>query len=68
MLYADSVTCDSSVPALEDITFTLEMYNPNSEGKPTIHCGCDETGNERLCPGLCNNEIHIITDVQIHSS
>lgn len=44
LLYADSVTCDSSVPALEDITFTLEVYNPDSEGKPTSHCGCDETG------------------------
>ena len=44
VLYADSVTCDSSVPALEDVTFTLEMFNPDSEGKPTNHCGCDETG------------------------
>lgn len=44
MLYADSVTCDSTVPALEDIAFTLEMFNPDSEGKPTNHRGCDETG------------------------
>lgn len=44
VLYADSVTCDSSVPALEDVTFTMEMLNPDSGGKPTIHCGCDETG------------------------
>jgi len=44
VLYADSVTCDSSVPALEDVTFTMEMFNPDSEGKPTNHCGCDETG------------------------
>ena len=45
VLYANSVTCDSSVPALEDVTFTLEMLNPDSGGKPTIHCGCDETGS-----------------------
>ena len=44
VLYADSVTCDSGVPALEDVTFTIEMLNPDSEGKPTNHCGCDETG------------------------
>lgn len=44
VLYADSVTCDSTVPALEDIAFTLEMFNPDSEGKPTNHRGCDETG------------------------
>lgn len=44
VLYADPVTCDSSVPALEDVTFTLQMLNPDSGGKPIIHCGCDETG------------------------
>lgn len=44
VLYADSVTCDPSVPALDDIAFTLEMLNPDSGGKPTNHCGCDETG------------------------
>ena len=45
VLYADPVTCDSSVPALEDVTFTLQMLNPDSGGKPVIHCGCDETGS-----------------------
>lgn len=45
VLYADPVTCDSSVPALEDVTFTLQMLNPDSGGKPIIHCGCDETGS-----------------------
>ena len=45
VLYADSVSCDPGVPALDDVTFTLEMLNPDSEGKPTSHCGCDETGN-----------------------
>lgn len=44
VLYADSVTCDPSVPALDDVAFTLEMLNPDSGGKPTSHCGCDETG------------------------
>ncbi|XP_073255851.1 integral membrane protein GPR180-like isoform X2 [Porites lutea] len=44
VLYADPVTCDSSVPALDDVTFTLQMLNPDSGGKPIIHCGCDETG------------------------
>lgn len=44
VLYADSVTCDPSVPALGDVTFTLEMLNPDSGGKPTNHCGCDESG------------------------
>lgn len=44
VLYADSVSCDPGVPALDDVTFTLEMLNPDSEGKPTSHCGCDETG------------------------
>ncbi|PFX32485.1 Integral membrane protein GPR180 [Stylophora pistillata] len=44
VLFADSVTCDPSVPALDDVAFTLEMLNPDSGGKPTNHCGCDETG------------------------
>ena len=49
VLYADSVTCDPSVPALDDIAFTLEMLNPDSGGKPTNHCGCDETGQRLYC-------------------
>ena len=52
VLYADPVTCDSSVPALEDVTFTLQMLNPDSGGKPVIHCGCDETGSFLLI--ICN--------------
>ena len=43
------MTCDPSVPALDDVAFTLEMLNPDSGGKPTNHCGCDETGQHLYC-------------------
>ena len=42
--FADSVSCDSSVPALEDISFTLELYNPDSHGKDTNHFSYTDNG------------------------
>ena len=46
IVFADSVSCDPAVSALEDVSFTLELYNPDSHGKYTNHFSYAENGEE----------------------
>ncbi|KAK3699403.1 hypothetical protein QZH41_018567, partial [Actinostola sp. cb2023] len=42
--FADDVSCDPSQTVHNDKQFTLELYNPDSKGKPSNHFSYDEIG------------------------
>lgn len=44
IVYADNVSCDPSQSVYNDKQITLELYNPDSKGKPTNHFSYDENG------------------------
>ena len=48
VVYADSTTCDNSVAPLDDISYTIQLLNKDSEGNPSQHFGYDETGKSTL--------------------